>query len=271
MEKVEPKEDKTSSKKEPIFAESDFIKEYNEELRKVYHEIDKLSSLLWSHDNTLIRPKRRAAKQTRKSGLYGEESTKDIPLEIPENNWQKNSTAQIGYGEITKGAMQKFFSILQNVDKLFGAEHEPFLKYNKEDYKLTENDTFIDIGSGFGKPVVHAAMQIGWYSKGVEIVPARVEFWIDFVYEYESQNKKRIKEFDEKAKKLEAEKQKLLNTPTKSRLRDREKSNYDWNPLSVDVTDKIDANSSPQNVKEKGKSSFDSFKEFIHIRFRIRK
>ena len=81
------------------------------------------------------------------------------------------------------------------------------------------------------------------------------------MYEYESQNKRRIKEFDEKTKKLEAEKQKLLNTPTKSRLRERDRMNYDCNPLSVDATDKIDASSSPHKSKEKGKSSFDSFKD----------
>ena len=34
--------------------------------------------------------------------------------------------------------------------------------------------TFLDIGSGFGKPVFHAAMQTGCFSKGVEVVPARV-------------------------------------------------------------------------------------------------
>jgi 16S rRNA G527 N7-methylase RsmG len=35
------------------------------------------------------------------------------------------------------------------------------MKYKKEEYRLTPDDTFIDIGSGFGKPVFHAAMQTG--------------------------------------------------------------------------------------------------------------
>jgi hypothetical protein len=83
------------------------------------------------------------------------------PSEIQGFNWKTDSTAQIGYGEITKGAMVKFFNMLQNIDKMFKPEHEEFMKYKKEEYCLTADDTFIDIGSGFGKPVFHAAMQVG--------------------------------------------------------------------------------------------------------------
>jgi cyclopropane fatty-acyl-phospholipid synthase-like methyltransferase len=44
---------------------------------------------------------------------------------------------------------------------------------------LENASTFLDIGSGFGKPVFHAAMQTACVSLGVEIVPARVTFCID--------------------------------------------------------------------------------------------
>jgi len=44
---------------------------------------------------------------------------------------------------------------------------------------LTENSTFLDIGSGFGKPVFHASMQTYCKSKGIEVVPARVMFCVD--------------------------------------------------------------------------------------------
>lgn len=175
-------------------------REFNEELRCVYRDIDKHSSLLWSHDNGLVRPKRRSIKSASKEFSYCEDSLagrsrtrgKSHNTSQAEPDWQTDSTAQIGYGEITKGAMQKFLQILQNIDQAFKAEHEPYLKFKKEEYRLTSDDTFIDIGSGFGKPVFHAAMQVGCFSKGIEIVPARVEYCIDFVFEYEASRKTKI-------------------------------------------------------------------------------
>lgn len=55
------------------------------------------------------------------------------------------------------------------------------LPYKLEDYKLvTDISTFLDIGSGFGKPNFHVAMQVyPRESIGVEIVPARVAFTLD--------------------------------------------------------------------------------------------
>jgi len=50
------------------------------------------------------------------------------------------------------------------------------LPFPKEDYNLNENSTFLDIGSGFGKPVFHASLQTYCHSKGIEVVPARVIF-----------------------------------------------------------------------------------------------
>lgn len=53
----------------------------------------------------------------------------------------------------------------------------------KTNYDLTSKSSFLDIGSGFGKPVFHTVLKVGWYSHGIEIAPARVEFWIEFVKE----------------------------------------------------------------------------------------
>jgi len=47
------------------------------------------------------------------------------------------------------------------------------------DMSAAAGSTFLDIGSGFGKPVFHAALQTGCPSYGVEIVPARVTFCED--------------------------------------------------------------------------------------------
>jgi len=130
--------------------------------------------------------------------------------------------------------MQKLFLTMQNIDQVMGHEHESYLKYKKEDYKLTEESTFIDIGSGFGKPVFHGAMLAGCYSKGVEIVPARVEFWIDFVFEYETKNKDIIAKIDAASEKEEQAKIQEKLTPNKSLLKQMNKHTYSCNPLAVD-------------------------------------
>ena len=56
--------------------------------------------------------------------------------------------------------------------------------YDKREYDLSCKSSFLDIGSGFGKPVFHAAIQTGCIAKGIEIVPARVEFSLGFLYDY---------------------------------------------------------------------------------------
>ena len=58
------------------------------------------------------------------------------------------------------------------------------LIFEPEDYNMNENSSFLDIGSGFGKPNFHCALQVGCFSKGIEVVPARVEFCLDFYYEF---------------------------------------------------------------------------------------
>lgn len=68
------------------------------------------------------------------------------------------------------------------------------LPFEINDYNLsTENgSSFLDIGSGFGKPNFHAAMQTGCPSHGVEVVPARVAASRDQKYEFEEYYRKRI-------------------------------------------------------------------------------
>jgi cyclopropane fatty-acyl-phospholipid synthase-like methyltransferase len=58
------------------------------------------------------------------------------------------------------------------------------LPYSIDEYNMNtaNGSAFLDIGSGFGKPVFHAAMQTGCPSIGVEIVPARVSFCQDQKY-----------------------------------------------------------------------------------------
>lgn len=52
---------------------------------------------------------------------------------------------------------------------------------NAKYYDMNANacSSFLDIGSGFGKPVFHAAIQTGCESYGIEIVPVRVSICED--------------------------------------------------------------------------------------------
>jgi tRNA G46 methylase TrmB len=77
--------------------------------------------------------------------------------------------------------------ILQNIDRFIKetCKKEKIdikkLPFKLDEYRLTTDvSTFLDIGSGFGKPNFHAAMQVfPKESIGIEIVPARVAFTLD--------------------------------------------------------------------------------------------
>jgi hypothetical protein len=65
-----------------------------------------------------------------------------------------------------------------NIDTYLSQEDESLV----ETYNLTKDSYFLDIGSGFGKPVFHCAYQAGCICQGIEVVPARVEFCVDFYF-----------------------------------------------------------------------------------------
>ena len=71
---------------------------------------------------------------------------------------------------------------MQNVEGLFTEEIRAKLPFPLEEYNLKSDSTFLDIGSGFGKPVFHASMQTYCLSTGIEVVPARVSFCVDEKY-----------------------------------------------------------------------------------------
>eukprot|EP00347_Sterkiella_histriomuscorum_P024501 403330892 len=180
--------------------------DFNQELKRVYKEIDDLSGLLWSHkdQNQLIQ--RRDNKQKTRSNITSE-------IKEEHSKWEQNTNAQLGYGEITKGALSNLISVMQRFDTIMREqltdEEIQKLPFPLEEYKLDQSSTFLDIGSGFGKPVFHASMQTYCKSKGIEVVPARVAFCLDEKCQIQDFAKKRQeKKQKELAKQLE--KQKLL-------------------------------------------------------------
>jgi hypothetical protein len=73
------------------------------------------------------------------------------------------------------GAFKALLTELQRCSALLlEGDHINHLPFALGDYDLTENSTFLDIGSGFGKPVFHASLQTYCHSKGIEVLAPRV-------------------------------------------------------------------------------------------------
>jgi len=74
--------------------------------------------------------------------------------------------------------------------------------------------TFLDIGSGFGKPNFHAALQVfPKESLGIEIVPARVCYCQDQMYSFEDRYKQYIKKEEANQKNIKSkDSSKEINT-----------------------------------------------------------
>lgn len=60
-----------------------------------------------------------------------------------------------------------------NLAKIISALPYPLADYNMS---VDNDSSFLDIGSGFGKPVFHSAMQTGCPSYGIEVCPSRYAF-----------------------------------------------------------------------------------------------
>ena len=134
------------------------ITKFHSNIRRLYKLIDKSSCLLWNHNNHIT---------------IGKKKQFDA-----EENFFNIETTQLGYGEISITSMTQLFNFLMNIDTFLSQEDESLI----ESYNLTKDSYFLDIGSGFGKPVFHCAYQVGCICQGIEVVPARVEFCVDFYF-----------------------------------------------------------------------------------------
>ena len=81
---------------QPLENQAQVNKEYQAELKQVYLMIDRDSALLWSHRNQSEVIMNSRSKTTRSNV---NESQRE-----EEQRWEKETDAQFGYGEITKGA-----------------------------------------------------------------------------------------------------------------------------------------------------------------------
>ena len=157
--------------------------------KRVYRVIDKRSALLvplrnlFDLQNPEVSTRARRCKRAGGSSAGGTGATGDTAITQAAAVLDYDSNPQYGYGEITGGAFQNLLTVFQNAGILVQkdtnlasiARHLPF---PIEEYSMTADNksTFLDIGSGFGKPVFHCAMQTGCRSYGVEIEEVRRGF-----------------------------------------------------------------------------------------------
>ena len=150
MDIIYPEDNKPEKNKETTL--------FHSNIRRLYKLIDKYSCLLWNHNNHIT---------------IGKKKQFDA-----EENFFNIETTQLGYGEISITSMTQLFNFMMNIDTFLSQEDDTLV----ETYNLTKDSYFLDIGSGFGKPVFHCAYQVGCICQGIEVVPARVEFCVDFYF-----------------------------------------------------------------------------------------
>lgn len=150
MDIIYPEDNKPEKNKETAL--------FHSNIRRLYKLIDKSSCLLWNHNNHIT---------------IGKKKQFDA-----EENFFNIETTQLGYGEISITSMTQLFNFMMNIDTFLSQEDDTLV----ETYNLTKDSYFLDIGSGFGKPVFHCAYQVGCICQGIEVVPARVEFCVDFYF-----------------------------------------------------------------------------------------
>lgn len=102
----------------------------------------------------------------------------------------EDPTAQVSYGETTRGAFQRLVTKLQSIADHWSEDPLAQLPFGKEEYNLTSKSTFLDIGSGFGKPVFHASLQTNCQSMGIEVQEVRVFASNDLKYFFTEEEEK---------------------------------------------------------------------------------
>ena len=211
--------------------------QFKKSLNQLYKKIDGRSKLLWDHDNHITIGRKRKFDQ--------------------QENYFNRETTQIGYGEISPGSMTGLISYLMNLDTILSSDSDAFF----DTYSLSQKSYFLDIGSGFGKPIFHCALQAGCVCQGVEVVPARVEFCQDFYFEMEEENiKKRqverkgsediyLREEEDKGRKTKAKKLTSTSKLSRHKIRSKSKVVVKEDKISEDLTKEQSAESISKTMK----------------------
>ena len=160
-------------------------------VKSVYRYIDKKTYLDWglTSDWSVEGPRKRrsiggdgAPTTPTATAEKGARAVKKIKVE--EDAEENENAASEGYGEMTEGSIERLLQLLGDLTEAELDSPLPVRTPEKgksnaaawADLNLCEESTFIDVGSGYGKVVFHAALSAKVAkSVGVEYVPSRAQ------------------------------------------------------------------------------------------------
>jgi len=151
------------------------------DVKKMYAMVDRLSYLDWGlRTDDEISGKRVAAKQrdtwdgciVHDGAMWGEAHGENA-MRVSDKG-PKTAVTSEGYGEATVATVEKLLRLLRRLTR-----YVPAMAEWPEVWNLTADSTFIDVGSGYGKVVMHAKLNLGCRcAVGIECVAKRVEISI---------------------------------------------------------------------------------------------
>lgn len=163
-------------------------------VKGVYRYIDKKTYLDWglTSDWSVEGPRKRrsiggdddvAAKREREEA-DGDDARRAKKAKTATEEGEDENAASEGYGEMTEGSIERLLQLLRGLSSADLDAPLPVRTPVKgksmsemwADLNLCEDSTFIDVGSGYGKVVFHAALSAKVAkSVGIEYVPSRAQ------------------------------------------------------------------------------------------------
>ena len=163
----------------PLLELDEDVKEESADVRQAYAMVDRLSYLDWGLNTRDVVTGKREARvsaaaewagcKVHSGELWaGSEAGSRKNLSEKEGNTSRTSE---GYGEATCATAERLIRVLCNLTRYI-----PSMSGWDEAWNLSTDSSFLDIGSGYGKVVLHAKLAVGCrHCHGIECVPKRVE------------------------------------------------------------------------------------------------
>jgi len=157
-------------------------------IKRVYRKLDQKSYLVWGLTSDWMVSSNKNASSTRTSSrlqALGSENNGGIAKRVEDGATDSNrDDASEGYGEMTAGSVERMLLVLQRIHEHVPAKLLPRGR-SADQWALTRESSFIDIGSGYGKVVFHAALAVGTArAYGVEYVQSRHDIAAQVLAEY---------------------------------------------------------------------------------------
>jgi hypothetical protein len=153
----------------------------------MYRFVDRKTYLDWglTSDWQVSGPRKRCSTQSNSQVAQLKYAETNSISDLSSSNIEADNSASEGYGEMTEGSIERLFCFLIEVDSFpppFSVATPPKKGNKSISSSFTQNpcrlnsrvNTFIDIGSGYGKVVFHAKLGGKFsHSVGIEYVESR--------------------------------------------------------------------------------------------------